>query len=398
MKITLYLFVLFLPQILFAQLTVKGTVTDATSKEPIAGANVFISNTSYATLTDKDGHFSFSNINIQKGDLIVNALGYSHGVFPVNTSNAAAISISLTPQSKELAAVTVGSFDKNGYKKWGSLYFSMFIGQMPEAAQCKILNPNVLKFYYDKNSAVLDVYASEPIRIQNKALGYEIDYTAENFSYDTKQHLLFFSGYPAFSEMTGSDKKILKWRLKRNECYRGSVLHFMRSVYRNRLLQEGFEIYAAKKIEYKEKARVKKIMYRYNGDVLTVVNTAGIDPDSLSRYNKVLAQEDSLFIADAKPLLTDSFAYGIDSVTAGMYFRDHILVKYRSVVAPGSSAENKTFYSYAKLLDPAQEIKIFPNGSFDNPVNFFTEQYWGNAERMCRALPFDFVYDSRIIK
>ena len=52
----------------FGQITISGKVINEESKEPIAGANVFINNTSYKTITTAEGKFEFTNINLQKGE------------------------------------------------------------------------------------------------------------------------------------------------------------------------------------------------------------------------------------------------------------------------------------------------------------------------------------------
>jgi hypothetical protein len=85
MKKILTIFFLFFSTISFGQITISGNVVNIKTNESIAGANVFISNTSYKTVTNAQGKFFFEKLNIQKGELIVNALGYKHEVINIDT-------------------------------------------------------------------------------------------------------------------------------------------------------------------------------------------------------------------------------------------------------------------------------------------------------------------------
>ena len=46
-------------------ITVSGTVFDATSNEPLPGASVVVSGSNTGTTTDFDGNFSLNNLNLK---------------------------------------------------------------------------------------------------------------------------------------------------------------------------------------------------------------------------------------------------------------------------------------------------------------------------------------------
>jgi CarboxypepD_reg-like domain len=372
---------------LFAQLTITGVVIDAKNKDALAGANVFINNTSYKTITNAEGKFVFANLNIQKGELIVNALGYKHAVTNVDNKIEKVLTITLEPQAKELDAVLIRSYEKNGYKKWGKLFTDVFIGTTHEAFDCTIDNSKALKFYYDKKTQTLSVSANEPLKIINKALGYQIDYTLEDFEYNTKTNILFYSGYPVFTEMQKGKRKMQQWKEKRNDCYRGSIMHFMRTLYRNKFVEEGFVVQKANKVLNEKKAAYKKelkknISAQANG-VITIsgeMNNNGED---------IMSQPDSIYQIISQVLPADSFAFAIDSVTAGMYFEKHLIVSYKK------QDLNATVSSFVRLLYD-ESLSIFQNGSYYNAMNFFTERYWAENEKISRMLPFNFIYNSNL--
>ncbi|MDG4870120.1 hypothetical protein P8631_19190, partial [Guyparkeria sp. 1SP6A2] len=45
-------------------------------------------------------------------------------------------------------------------------------------------------------------------------------------------------------------RKIKKWQRNRFDAYQGSLMHFMRAVFRNRIAEEGFEV---RKVFHEEK-------------------------------------------------------------------------------------------------------------------------------------------------
>jgi CarboxypepD_reg-like domain len=388
MKKVLTVFFLIFTTISFGQITINGNVVNVKTNEPIPGANVFISNTSYKTITNSEGKFVFTNLNMQKGELIVNALGYKHEVIGIGNKMVNALTISLEPQPKELDAVLIRSYEKDGYNKWGKLFNDVFIGNTQEAIDCIIENTKALQFYYDKKTGELSVSANEPLKIINKALGYQIDYTLEGFAYNTKTNILFFSGYPVFTEVQKGKRKMRKWQEKRNDCYRGSVMHFMRALYRNKITEEGFIVQKASKVLNEKKAAYKNELKKQMSEQSQVGGVITLSGQGDNNGN-IMSEPDSVYQIISQVLPADSFAFAIDSVTAGMYFEKHLIISYKK------QNLNTTVSSFVKLLF-LETLSIFQNGSYYNPMNFFTERYWAENEKMAKSLPLDFVYNKQL--
>jgi hypothetical protein len=371
------------------QINLSGKVENAQTKESIAGANVFISNTSYKTITNSEGKFVFTNLNIQRGELIVNALGYQHEAIGIDNTVGNALTISLEPQAKELDAVLIRSYEKDGYNKWGKLFNDGFIGNTHEAIDCKIENTKALKFYYNKKTEELSVSASEPLKIINKALGYQIDYTLHRFEYNTKTNILFFSGYPVFTELQKGKRKMRIWQEKRNDCYKGSIMHFMRALYRNKINEEGFVVQKANKILNEKKAAYKRELRKSISEQKTTNRVIFFSGKVNDSDENVMSQPDSVYQIVSQVLPADSFVFVIDSVTAGMYFEKHLIITYKK------QNLNASVSSFVKLLS-IEGLSIFQNGSYYNPMDFFTERYWAESENISRMLPFDFLYKIHI--
>src|SRR5205085_12363594 len=113
---------------------------------------------------------------------------------------------------------------------------------------CMVKNKEVLKFYFLKQRNCLKVISTDPLEIQNEALGYTIRYNIDSFVYDYNRGETIVTGNPFFEEMTATDSlERKKWSSNREKAYKGSLLHFMRSLYNQQLKAEGFDIKALKK-------------------------------------------------------------------------------------------------------------------------------------------------------
>ena len=87
----MYLVVMF-PLCAFAQGTVSGTVTEASTGNPLPGANVIVKGTSNGTTTDFDGNFNI-NVNAFPTTLVVSSVGFT--TQEINVNSAQSISVAL---------------------------------------------------------------------------------------------------------------------------------------------------------------------------------------------------------------------------------------------------------------------------------------------------------------
>ena len=122
------------------------------------------------------------------------------------------------------------------------LFLEHFIGATPNAAKCTLLNPEVLKFYLLKKSNKLRVLATDPLQIENKALGYNMRYQLDSFVYYYNTDINLYRGYCLYTEMEGNDSLKKAWAANRSKAYYGSKLHFMRSYYDSTLTEDGYVI------------------------------------------------------------------------------------------------------------------------------------------------------------
>ena len=384
----------------FGQKALKGVIIDAENGLPLPGASVFLSNTSVGTTANADGAFS---LPIPEGryDLIVSSIGFeTHNQTISSAGLPGHITIKLNPKAKELETVVLHAFEKDGWKKWGQFFLENFIGTSALAQDCILKNKEVIKFRSSKATNEITAIALEPLLIENKALGYTIRYQLEDFTYNFKTRFLYYAGYPLFKPMSGSTSRQRRWENKRKEVYFGSMMHFMRSVFRNTLETENFEVFPLKKIPNTEKARVKEV---YKKQILSrsggSVSVHSASKDSSDYYSRILSQEDYYDVAGKTKLTGDSVAYAVNATTAGMDFPDYLLIIYKNGIAPPEYMrqfpKNSSAIMSQVTLHNQKPIEIQANGSYYQPSDLVSFGYWAWFEKIATMLPFDYKANDR---
>jgi hypothetical protein len=256
-----------------------GTIRDSANGKPLAGVSVFLNGTSKGTVTRTDGSFALA-IPPGRYELIVSAIGYANYLTQISSRNLPpSLNITLHTQADELAAITVEPYLKDGWKRYGRTFWQYFIGTTPNADDCTIKNKEVLRFHFYIKSNQLSVTAVEPLLIENKALGYVLEYRLERFVCDFAAHIVSYYGYPLFRDMpTDDEEKKQRWANNRQLAYMGSMMHFMRSLYSRKVIEQGFVVKYKVPVPNIEKQRVKGI-YTPN-----ITKTDSIPIDTLHHY------------------------------------------------------------------------------------------------------------------
>ena len=396
-------FVLLSPVILWAQLTIKGTVVNSANDEPLAGSSVFLSGTSIGTTSNGVGFFELINIPPGRYELIISSIGYETNVFSFTSEQLPLqVKIEMEQKVKELENVTVEPYLEESWDKWGLLFTTNFIGSAPNARNCKIRNPDVIHFRYYKKSDRVTAYADEPLIIDNRALGYTIRYQLEEFEVDFPNSSTMFAGYPLFNDMTKDRKNVPhRWREAREKAYSGSMMHFMRSLYTDSLLQNGFEVRRMVRSNNIEKERVKGV---YKREVLKNTTTSGgiisvnVPPpgDSTAYYQNIMRQKDYIDKYLPGLMTADSLIVKSEGNYKALYFTDYLFIMYKNeiedieyLVFPRPSRKPGFEQSYIWLPN-LHPVIIDRNGNYDPPQEVFSMEYWGWIEKIANMLPSDY--------
>jgi hypothetical protein len=402
----LILFVcLCLPAYVFCQYTLRGKVIASDTRKPIALANVYLSNTTVGTITDEDGGFVIAAFPQGRFDLVVSFIGYETYSATVQSGKLPSLlEIVLVPKVNMLQEVIVEPYEKNGWEKWGQFFIEKFIGTSANAKNCKLLNKEVVKFRHNKKNNTISAFADETLLIENNALGYRLKYDLTKFEFNFNTSLFYYQGYPFFEDMeTRRKRRDRKWNENRQNSYYGSQMHFMRSLYRNRLIEEGFEVRKLIKIPEAEKKRVRAIYGAQMKQAITggqtIISFGGFDPnlppDSVNYYRKVMQQPEQMNVLVNQLLPGDSIAYGVDSTTAGLYFTDYLQVTFPSKKIPAEYAAFARIPPDMPLVSeltlPGEKtINVLSNGIFFEGLDLLSLGYWAWSEKICNMLPFEY--------
>jgi CarboxypepD_reg-like domain len=395
-------FILLASKSIAQSFSIKGKITDATTGKAVAGASVFLSNTSYGNISSNTGAFEINNIRQGKYDLIVSFIGYeTYNTTIQIPAPAGPLTIQIKQKSKELTEVVVRNYVKDGWQQWGSFFLESFIGTSALANQCILKNKETLKFSFSKKENLLIVDAIEPLIIENKALGYNIQYQLENFTYSFDEKLLFYAGYPLFTEMEAVKSKQRKWEDARADVYEVSLMRFMRSLYRNKLTEDGYQLLVLKRIPNLERQRWFAKQKRYYDTVQrqkTTINYESTLPkDSLAYFNKVITQKDPIETILPNMLTGSDIAYGADSITAALDFANHLIIRFPKRTIPQEYANS---IRQGSVKQPVSSIIFLPNntpvyvtsgGYYYNAEDLIMEGFWGWWEKISSLLPYDYM-------
>jgi len=246
----IFLFIFLLPLTCLAQVSISGKVIDNSDKGPIPNASVFLANATIGEQSAPDGTFHLKNIKPGKYELVVSMIGFDtyHQNITVENANIVLPDIEITAKANALKEVKITADqntdpNRNRYLDW---FTDEFIGTSDIARQCKIVNPEVLNFSYDNGKGILTASSDGFLIIENKALGYTVNYLLSNFKLNNKDIYnkeVHYDGSVFFKEMTGKPSQMSDWETKRQEVYENSQMHFFRAVLKNNIEQEGFRIY-----------------------------------------------------------------------------------------------------------------------------------------------------------
>lgn len=387
---------------------ITGTVTNAATGAAIASASIFVNGTSKGTATNAGGYFMLTDLP-PKGsyELIISSIGYTTVIRSFSADSLPLVfSIQLKPKVTELESVVVEPWEKDGWEKWGRVFTENFIGTTAASRQCVIRNSQVIRFRYSKKENKLIAVADEPLIIENKALGYRIQYQLEDFIYNMRERALLFVGYTLFEDLSEDRNRIpRRWINNRKHAYEGSIMHFMRSLHANQLKQNGFEVQRMVKEPNFEKERVKKeyaSLWRRNiGTGQRIVmkggGTTAIVSDSSAYYNRILQQPDFKDIIFPPLLTADSIVIRKDPDSSRLLQFPHYLhITYKN--GKEEEAYVNRFLQSRKPWYPRSDIVLLQGGPvvveasgvYYPPQELFSLGYWAWSEKIAHMLPVDY--------
>jgi len=370
---------------------ISGLVIDSETKTPLPGANVYLEQTTVGTVTTDSGTFVL-NIPAGNYNVIVSYVGYKPFSAPAYKDKNNQLVAALIPDIKMLNEVAI-TVDPN-WPEYFSLFKMFFLGK--NSNQCEILNPKVLTFNYTKGTYILTAEASQPLIIENRALGYKLHYDLTSFIHYTGR--TSYTGFTRFEELPAVKSKEKKlWRTNREQFYLGSPNHFMHSLISNQSPKDQFII---KKLDKRQKLPVTCTLlgkWPENGFQSTdtiVTLTQKVDypsPDNMATPSGNIANTKSkveynvLYPGEVQPgsIVTPTETANIFKVS----FDHSLFVAFKNKTATNTSII--TMLAPYALADT--------KGNLENPNALLYEGYWGTL-RVGDQLPIDYIPENSRLK
>lgn len=383
-----------------AQHLVQGRVYNAKTKEAVAGATVYINNSSIGTSTDKSGAFKLSISQSSFYELVVSAMGYHGSSTQVKIPDTKSIDIALQEKSTEIEEVVITGIVKDGWKKWGKYFTETLIGIGYNAEKTKILNPEVIRFQYEDKARILRAYALEPIKVSNDALGYDIEYDLQDFRSAFADNYIYFAGYAYFKD---KGKGRSKYKNARRDTYELSLAKFLQSAYLNTWEKEG---YVVRKMVKKEN-ETRKVA------IAKLKEVTGIVVKSFQgNWNAYYASQKEILPTHVQAWRTQSreapeIAYLMGTLTLAelfnkeprkdkfkqLQFQDFLYIIYPSRLAKSKNKMLKAAASQVTelTLTHPNGIMVDPSGAYFPTENLLLIGYGVNYSRLAFLLPLDYV-------
>ena len=244
-----FIFILLLfTLVIFAQgsnkLTIKGRVLDKETGAPLEYVNVFLSNTTIGTSTDKRGQFIVKNVPFGSYSIIFSYVGYEIVKRDFNSYQTETINynISLKPKAINLQQINVTGHISEDWKDNLKIFTRIFLGETDNSKETKLLNPEVLNFVKDKKTNALKAYADSVVVVENKALGYKLFVYLDSVVYMPERFVKYMF-YPKFEELVPfSEKEKLVWESNRQKTYLDSPKHFFYALVHKQLDKDFYSL------------------------------------------------------------------------------------------------------------------------------------------------------------
>jgi hypothetical protein len=320
---------------------IKGHVLDDSTGAPLPLANVFVSNSTIGTAADTRGVFEIRNVPLGHQLIVASIVGYKPESIAaqINDTAECVVEFRLKARPVQLPGVEVREADPVEWKKHLATFTEAFLGVTPNAATCRILNPEVLDFSYEEDAKRLVASARDPLDIENLALGYRFHCVLVLFTH-TMQSFQYI-GFTAFRELVpASPAQAEEWKANRRNAYYGSKRHFIQALVRKSARKEGFDVCSVRR-GWMTAGLERQVGLAVNLDGL-------LSPGESPNENKLTFEE----------------------LLQIVYTREHV-----------------TRISFVELNGPS--VTVFANGLTANPLGLKTFGYW-STQRVAEILPIDY--------
>ena len=376
---------------------VSGRITDAENAEPITGASVFFDNTTAGISTDLEGRYRLKIPGEGSYRLTISHVGYQTAFMDIVPGTASTV-FDAALQANQMEEVTVSvrvRFRRNDI----NLFWRTILGKNPSRRTIQATNPETVYYYYNPETQILKVTCREPLQIVNYETGYHIHYVLNRFTHDYNTGITDWDYQSAFTELQPDNlRQKDNWDKSRKSVYDISLTKFIKSLYNNSLMDDGFVL---ADINRNSDPDVPYRLSLLNGD--DFLFTVAPDKSKTMRMNRLV-----LLVCYGRPVTHNDQANLLNSKQEA----EQPALPARNIpVSMGKTIdlnENKFTPSdpqrmFGELLDKhgkirnilqGDSIRIFPDGTFTNTLSMGSVNNSGSLMGLSMRLPIEYATET----
>ena len=287
--------------------TLSATVYDATTKQALADAHVYLDGTSIHTMTNSHGQFGLKVEKQINTSLVISHVAYELFVI-AEPFKELPDKIYLKEKENVLnEAVVFSTFTR---KQMLTVFREQFLGQDKAGKGCSILNEDDIILSYDYENNILSASAKNPVIVENDYLAYTVSFNLITFYVAYKSKTLdsgwikqtAYFGTSSFIDKMPDDRRM---RNRRDEAYKHSSLSFFKNLSNNtlkeskwQLFNKGFQVDPLRYFAIKDTLSLKLLQIRPDSNINTFVPGYKAAGKMSVLYNKKL-QSDIIFLQDS---------------------------------------------------------------------------------------------------
>ncbi|WP_250255715.1 carboxypeptidase-like regulatory domain-containing protein [Chryseobacterium sp. Marseille-Q3244] len=383
---TILLFFLFTYSFSFTQV-IKGTVVDD-KEHRLSSVSIYIDGTKTGTVSKEDGTFSLSLSTQTSGNIIFQKEDYETFSTEISTVVNKNLKVVLT-KTNAIEEIVLIPYTSEAYTHYINTFLRNFIGD--DLENVRIKNQKTLKFSYDKKKKLLRVKAPKTLLIENKNLGYEIEYNLINYSTDFNTNITNYTGTSFFKETKNTDKV----KINRMNAYDGSSLHFFRSIYHNTIPENEFIVNQVVKIPNSNYPTEKEL--NVLKDFMTISKSSETIniPEDIRDISRRKNSQKPYSLAITKTLIPDSDYVKRTNGQVLFSFKDILQVNYTK--APYESIKKNQFIrgKYNRTLstflysEEGESFEVSKDGNITTPDQLVTQGEF-SRNKVEKMLPLDY--------
>jgi len=328
--------------------------------------------------TDSLGLYWIDGVPLGHYELVASIVGFETVAVDIdlNTDEAYTFNFELDEITYNLDDIEVTvDFDHDWWERRLRTFKRAFLSTTKNASKCEIFNPLVLGFQDD--GLLLRANASDPIIVENRALGYrhtlELDFFEYNYSSEFTRYMI----HDFFEEIEPeNEREQQSFERKRYQAYQGSLRHFL-------------------SVLVKHRSEESAGTHRLSGYMVNALHPSRTESPQSTLLQLIIGNyslSGNISEINLSELLTET-----DSGSYLLYSEDYIIVNYDGEREDTEylrfmerDARNANRKNQITLLQIRYPVEVNARGILNDPLAVVTYGYMG-WERFAELLPSDYI-------